>query len=502
MNDTVDMGAYESQAHLYVDTVNGDDLNDGLTPETAFATIQKGINSALSGYTVLVYPGVYTEGINFLGKAITVRGAGDAPILEAPGNYAASFYSLEGHDSVLKNFVIRSSFVGIFCAGASPTIKNVTVIGNDFGAAAYAGMQPDIVNCIFWDNIDGDLYGCSARYSWVQGDLASQPTEGLICHWEFEEGWGSQAHDSAYDNDLWVWWPEWASGVIGGALDFDGTDYAEGEHHSSQQIYTNQITVSVWIKLNRDVGSDEARIISKQLDEENSWALTMYGQGYSGSTGNQIVFHDSDGSSLWYDCVSPTNLNPNQWYHVCVTDSGGSIRIYLNGDPDWSSDEGYGIPSGIDAPIWVGRTHYRAYFNGLMDDLRVYNRALGGEEIAELHQNGLWGYGSLADPLMADPDNGDYHLRSERGRYWPEHDIWVLDTVTSPCIDRGDPNDSAFSERTPNGGRINIGAYGGTAYASMSECWSQVDFNCDGVVNMIDFASVAEKWLQVAEWVE
>jgi len=502
MNDTVDMGAYESQAHIYVDGVNGSNSNNGLTPQTAFATIQKGINSALAGYTVLVYPGVYTGGINFLGKAITVRGAGDAPILEAPGNYAASFYSLEGHDSILKNFVIRNSFVGIFCAGAAPTIKNVTVTGNEFGAAAYAGLQPDIVNCIFWDNIDGDLYGCAARYSWVQDEVSSQPTQGMICHWEFEEGGGNRAYDSAYDNDLWVWWPEWTTGVIGSALQFDGRDCGEAEHDPSQQIYSNQITVSVWIKLNRDIGYDEARIISKQLDEENSWALTMYGQGYLGSTGNQIVFHDSDGSSSWYDSVSPTNLSPNQWFHVCVTDSGGSIRIYLNGDLDRSSDEGYGIPSGIDAPIWVGQMHYRAYFNGSMDDLRVYNRALGAAEIAELHQNGLWGYGSLADPLMADPADGDYHLRSERGRFWPEHNIWVLDTVTSPCIDRGDPNDSASGERTPNGGRINIGAYGGTAYASMSECWSQADFNCDGVVNMIDFASMAEKWLQVAEWVE
>jgi len=502
MNDAVDMGAHELQAHLYVDTVTGDDLNDGLTPETAFSTIQKGINSAEGGYTVLVYPGVYTESMNFLGKAIIVRGVEDAPVLEAPGDYGVSFYSIEGPNSVLKNFVIRNSFVGIFTAGASPTIKNVTVAGNDFGAAAYAGVQPDIVNCIFWDNIDGDLYGCTARYSWVEDDIASQPAEGLICHWEFDEGEGAWAYDSMGGSSLWLQHPEWTSGVIGSALDFDGSDYAEGEHHSSQEIHTNQITVSVWIKLNDDVGNDEARIISKQLDEENSWALSIYGEGYSGSTGNQIVFHDSDGSSLWYDCMSPTNLSANRWHHVCVTDSGGSIRIYLNGDLDWSSDEGYGIPSGITAPIWVGRTHYRAYFNGLMDDLRVYNRALGAEEITDLHENGLWGYGSLADPLFFDPGNGDYHLRSERGRYWPEHDIWVLDSVTSPCVDSGDPNEGASSERTPNGGRINIGAYGGTAYASLSECWSRADYNCDGIVNMTDFADVADKWLQAAEWFE
>jgi hypothetical protein len=137
-----------------------------------------------------------------------------------------------------------------------------------------------------------------------------------------------------------------------------------------------------------------------------------------------------------------------------------------------------------------------------MDDLRVYNRALSAVEMGELYENGLWGYGSLAEPLFAESARGDYHLRSKRGRYWPEHNLWVLDDVTSPCIDGGDPNDYPSDERMPNGGRVNMGAYGGTAYASMSECFSEADANCDGVVNMLDFAVMADKWLQAADWAE
>lgn len=55
-------------------------------------------------------------------------------------------------------------------------------------------------------------------------------------------------------------------------------------------------------------------------------------------------------------------------------------------------------------------------------------------------------------------------------------------------------------ERMPNGGRINVGAYGGTAYASMSEWRIRGDINRDGAVNMLDFAIIAEDWLQKAEW--
>ena len=91
------------------------------------------------------------------------------------------------------------------------------------------------------------------------------------------------------------------------------------------------------------------------------------------------------------------------------------------------------------------------------------------------------------DPLFAqrgywiDPDNpgivlnpseetavwiaGDYHLRSQGGRWDPQTRVWVADEVTSPCIDTGDPLEAIGQEPVPNGGVINMGAYGGTTEA-------------------------------------
>jgi hypothetical protein len=63
---------------------------------------------------------------------------------------------------------------------------------------------------------------------------------------------------------------------------------------------------------------------------------------------------------------------------------------------------------------------------------------------------------------------GDYHLKSEHGRWDSASESWVVDDVTSPCIDVGDPNSSVGDEPEPNGDRINMGAYGGTAEASKS----------------------------------
>ena len=70
--------------------------------------------------------------------------------------------------------------------------------------------------------------------------------------------------------------------------------------------------------------------------------------------------------------------------------------------------------------------------------------------------------------------DGDYHLKSEAGRWDPVRESWIVDDVTSPCIDAGDPNMPVGDEPEPNGGRINIGAYGGTAQASMSPGTEQI----------------------------
>ena len=74
------------------------------------------------------------------------------------------------------------------------------------------------------------------------------------------------------------------------------------------------------------------------------------------------------------------------------------------------------------------------------------------------------------DPLIYNYTNNDFHLKSECGRW---NGIgWTTDAVTSPCIDAGDPTSEYGNEPSPNGNRINIGAYGNTIEASKSSIWA------------------------------
>jgi hypothetical protein len=134
----------------------------------------------------------------------------------------------------------------------------------------------------------------------------------------------------------------------------------------------------------------------------------------------------------------------------------------------------------------------------------VTNSNAAGGEAAALIDGGTinWGVGNIeADPLFADPNNGDFHLRSQAGRWNPNSQSWVQDDVTSPCIDAGDPMSPIGLEPFPSGGFVNMGAYGSMPEASKAYFGEPVcgtiiagDINGDCQVNRADLEIMAMHW--------
>ena len=125
------------------------------------------------------------------------------------------------------------------------------------------------------------------------------------------------------------------------------------------------------------------------------------------------------------------------------------------------------------------------YFNSLGSDVVQIESDLATVTYTDV-QGGWPGEGNTdAEPYFVEigfwdasgtPENidddfwveGDYHLQSQAGRWDPVSRTWVQDAATSLCIDAGNPDSDWTAELQPNGGRINMGAYGGTPEASMS----------------------------------
>jgi hypothetical protein len=211
-------------------------------------------------------------------------------------------------------------------------------------------------------------------------------TDGLIAYWSFDNC--DATDDSGYGNNGTIYGdPQCLLGTRGKAFSFDGqNDYVTIPDSSSQQISTNQLTVSAWIQLGDNVGFTQWRIVEKQQTDRISWGLEIFGNGYGGATGNNITFHDSNGSS-WVNCTAKEiSLTADTWYNVTATDSNGLIRIYVNGTFVKECSNGLGILPNINSPIEIGKHYaYEAfYFNGILDDILIYDRALTEKEIQAL----------------------------------------------------------------------------------------------------------------------
>jgi Tol biopolymer transport system component len=490
----------------YVDGVNGNDNNNGLTLQTAFATIQKGLNTAGNRDTVLVYPALYREGVDFLGKAVTVQGVATSAgvaVIENPGDFAVSFFNGEEPNSILKNFVVQNSFLALFIAGSSPTISNLTIIGNNYGVKCYTGADPAISNCIFWNNTEADLIGCQAQYSWVEDELELLVPPTPVSHWKLDEGSGTIANDTVGTNHGTIHGATWTTGQVNGALIFDGDqDYVSIADSDSLTPGTD-ITISFWLN-NR--GGQNAGIYK--------WASCP---DESGSPGNsrayalqvlnsdkKVDFRVHSGVNTYDDLMSESAFSLNEWHHLAATFHGGDAAIYIDGQLDKAGQMSVSSIMNDAQPLMVGGAweycgadSIENKLNGSIDEIMIFGAALSAAQVQHLYQNGAG-----LDPLFADATSGDYHLRSRRGRYWPEHDVWVLDKVTSPCVDGGDPAVDPSGEPMPNGGRIDIGAYGGTPFASMSDWPIAGDVNRDGVVDLADMAIFCNEWLSALPWAE
>lgn len=150
----------------------------------------------------------------------------------------------------------------------------------------------------------------------------------------------------------------------------------------------------------------------------------------------------------------------------------------------WDAGEGLPVLNNI---IWENEIYLSEYAMPEEYDIR-FNNIQGGAE----------GEGNIdVDPCFAGANNREYHVKSEVGRWDANAGTWVRDDVTSPCIDAGDPEADLAAELRPHGGRINMGAFGGTMQASLSDVSDSnlADLNEDNSVDYTDVTLLVDKWL-------
>jgi hypothetical protein len=208
---------------------------------------------------------------------------------------------------------------------------------------------------------------------------SGQPGDELVAHWKLDESGGTTtAYDSTgsgNDGELKNG-PVWTSeGKIDGALSFDGDDdYAlindPALINKLSQYF--DFTISCWIKLNEDAYT-ETNYNNSLLYKNTQNSIVIRPSGY------YIGFnaHNMQGG---------TSSNINEWVFVTITREGSTATYYRNGDIVKSWDVG---PYAVDLTLSrIGGRGNNYQFNGLIDDVRLYNYALSEPEIEDLYNGG------------------------------------------------------------------------------------------------------------------
>jgi hypothetical protein len=198
---------------------------------------------------------------------------------------------------------------------------------------------------------------------------------GLIGWWKFDESKGNIAKDSStgkHDGTL-VADAKWAKGKIGGAIDLDGNGAFVRIPDEHAFDMTGEITIACWVNF-RSVPYDYTAIVTKG---DNSWRLS--------TSERQRKFHASvtDWNQLMVD--GNTEVPANQWHHVTAAYDGKQLCIYVDGKVDVCKNWTRGIgQNDYDVLIGENAQEQGRFFDGLIDDVRIYNYALSKAEIEKL----------------------------------------------------------------------------------------------------------------------
>ncbi|PIR66855.1 MAG: hypothetical protein COU51_01565 [Parcubacteria group bacterium CG10_big_fil_rev_8_21_14_0_10_36_14] len=172
-------------------------------------------------------------------------------------------------------------------------------------------------------------------------------------------------------------------GQIKEALDFDGTDDRVSIAENSNLYISGDITLSLW--LNADSFVDYARMIMMSNFSENESDNILYMLN-TFSTGDLYIGHEY-GAGINQIYIINTNLKTNQWYNVSLVRSAAQKKYYFYINGAYFSEQAYDFnpTGGSTSDLKFGGENY--WYNGRLDDIRIYNYALSAQEIAALYNS-------------------------------------------------------------------------------------------------------------------
>ena len=242
--------------------------------------------------------------------------------------------------------------------------------------------------------VSGADLGAGRTMTLTSGTLtmsaAAFPTTGLDALWDFDETTGASAADSSGGHTgTLAGFPvddsQWVAGKVGGALDFDGADDQVDITGYKGVTGTQARTMAAWVKTTDPNGA----ILSWGTDATGQkWIFrTQDGDGQAGAIRTEV----SGGFT-----VGATDLRDDAWHHVVMvlpddgTPNVNEMLVYVDGqlDTPYTTGNATAINTASSLDVRIGNGHSNRRFDGLLDQVGIWARALTADEIAIIYNGG------------------------------------------------------------------------------------------------------------------
>jgi hypothetical protein len=261
--------------------------------------------------------------------------------------------------------------------------------------------------------------------------LTCPANAGPTGHWTFDEGVGDVAHDSSGNNNdgTLLGNPVWVTGRIGsGALSFDNTDDILIIGYDPSLDLESELTIALWVKAPDVVTPNH--MVTKQ---PSGTAPDNYPGNYEFRIKDDTIqfLHQTSEGTDYSEYHSTSLITADEWHHAAMTVVEGDIvEFYLDGIPAGSTEQLGTFGMLNDGPLRIGGRKDDRFFNGILDDIYIYDRALTARQIEGL-SNGI-------EPLFTKaerpaPEDGILHAETwvnlgwQAGEFALSHDVYIGD---------------------------------------------------------------------------
>jgi|APHM01.1.fsa_nt_gi hypothetical protein len=216
-------------------------------------------------------------------------------------------------------------------------------------------------------------------------------SSGLITYYRFDDSSTSvTAVDSSGNNDGIINGATYAgSGQVGtDSLSLDGTDDYVNPGSNLVSSSASGITFACWIYPNNLADNEGIGIITERYAPSATNVQFELGMGSQSNWGSQSTLAAGIFDGTWDITVGPSPT-VGSWAHVAATYDGSTIRLFKNGSQVSSLASSKGVQSPTE-DYNVGRRHNARkdeYFNGQIDDVRIYDRALSSSEVLKIYND-------------------------------------------------------------------------------------------------------------------